>query len=150
MDERQCVLLKRYYLGRRAHEAYREKLVESRVGANITEDELLMLDEIVSPLVTRGQSGHHIVTHNPNQFQVSEKSILPLRIRRLTHCQNILMPRVCRTKPRKSKPVEHKVDSSCRVGRTYADFYRSWKHQVFQLWRWTRLSGASAARSCSL
>ena len=32
------------------------------------------------------------------------------------------MPRVCRLKPRKTKPLEHKVDSACRIGRTYDDY----------------------------
>jgi IS30 family transposase len=97
-------------------------LVESRVGANITEDELLALDEIVSPLVMRGQSVHHIVAHNPDQFEVSEKSIYRYVAGGLLKARNMDMPRVCRIKPRKSKPVEHKVDSGCRIGRTYAEF----------------------------
>lgn len=121
-DEYQCALRKKYYLHRKAHEAYREMLVESRIGANITEDELLVLDEIVSPLVMRGQSVHHIVAHNPDQFEVSEKSIYRYVAGGLLKARNIDMPRVCRIKPRKSKPVEHKVDSGCRIGRTYAEF----------------------------
>jgi IS30 family transposase len=32
------------------------------------------------------------------------------------------MPRVCSLKPRARKPVEHKIDTKCRLGRTYADF----------------------------
>ena len=122
VEEGRCVLRKKYYLHRKAHEAYREMLVESRIGANITEDELLALDEIVSPLVMRGHSVHHIVTHNPDQFEVSEKSIYRYVSGGLLKARNIDMPRVCRIRPRKSKPVVHKVDSSCRIGRTYADF----------------------------
>lgn len=122
LEEQQCVLQKKYYLHRKAHEAYREMLVESRVGANLTEDQLLTLDEIVSPLIMRGQSIHHIITHNPNQFEVSEKSIYRYVSGGLFKARNIDMPRVCRTRPRKSKPVEHKVDSGCRIGRTYTDF----------------------------
>jgi IS30 family transposase len=34
------------------------------------------------------------------------------------------MPRVCRLKPRKTKPVEHKVDTGCRIGRTYPEFLK--------------------------
>lgn len=123
VDESQCVLRKKYYLHRKAHEAYRETLVESRIGVNITEAELLTLDEIVSPLVMRGQSVHHIVAHNPDQFEVSEKSIYRYVAGGMLKARNIDMPRVCRrTKPRKSKPIEHKVDSNCRIGRTYTDF----------------------------
>lgn len=121
-DEHQCVFRKKYYLHHKAHEAYREMLVESRVGANITQDELMVLDEIVSPLVMRGQSVHHIIAHNADQFQISEKSIYRYVAGGLLTARNIDMPRVCRIKPRKSKPVVHKVDSGCRIGRTYTEF----------------------------
>jgi len=122
LEERQCVLRKKYYLHKKAHEAYREMLVESRVGANITEDELLELDTWVSPLVLRGQSIHHIATHNADRLAVSEKSIYRYVAGGLLKARNIDMPRVCRLKPRKTKPVEHKVDSACRVGRTYTAY----------------------------
>jgi len=122
LDEYQCVLRKKYYINRKAHEAYRETLIESRVGANITEGELIALDEMVSPLIMRGQSVHHIVTSNPDHFNVSEKSIYRYVDGGLLTARNIDMPRVCRMKPRKTKPVVHKVDSSCRIGRTYADY----------------------------
>jgi len=121
-EERQCVLRKKYYLHGKAHEAYREMLVETRVGANITEDELLCLDEFVSPLIRRGQSIHHIVTHNADRLEVSEKSIYRYVDGGLLKARNIDMPRVCRLKPRKAKPVQLKIDSGCRIGRTYADF----------------------------
>jgi len=120
--ERQCTLRKKYYLYSKAHEAYRELLVESRSGANITEDELLVLDAFVSPLIMRGQSVCHIVSNNPDQFNVSEKSIYRYVDGGLLKARNIDMPRICRLKPRKSKPVQHKVDRTCRIGRTYADF----------------------------
>jgi IS30 family transposase len=122
VEESQCVLHKKYYLPRKAHEAYRELLVESRAGANITEDELLALDGFVSPLIMRGQSVHHIVANNPDQFGVSEKSIYRYVDGGLLKARNIDMPRVPRMKPRKSKPVEHKIDTKCRIGRSFPDF----------------------------
>ena len=114
--------MKKYYIHKKAHEAYREMLSEARIGANITEDELQALDEFVSPLIMRGQSVHHIVSNNPDQFNVSVKSIYRYVDGGLLKARNIDMPRVCRIKPRKTKPVEHKVDKTCRIGRTYADF----------------------------
>ena len=121
-EEYQCPLSKKFYLNKDAQDAYREKLVNSRTGANITEAELLALDKIVTPLIQQGQSVHHIVTNNPDQFEVSEKTIYRYVDGCLLTARNIDMPRVCRLKPRRSKPVEHKVDRNCRVGRTYADF----------------------------
>ncbi len=122
LDERRCVLKKRYYLHKTAHEAYREMLVESRKGVNITQDELLELDEFVSPLLKRGQSIHHIFANNPDEFELSEKSVYRYVAGGLLKADNLDMPKVVRLRPRKSKPVVHKVDSGCRIGRTYADF----------------------------
>lgn len=120
--EHLCTLKKQYYLHRPAHIAYREKLVDSRVGANISEEELLRLDQFISPLIQKGQSVHHIVVRNPDEFTCSEKTIYRYVNSCLLSARNIDMPRVCRLKPRKSKPIQHKVDQRCRVGRSYEDF----------------------------
>jgi len=122
IEESKCVMRKKYYFYKQAHEAYRETLVESRVGANITEDELLYLDELVSPLVMRGQSVHHVSVNNCDQLTVSEKTLYRYIDGGLLKARNIDMPRVCRLKPRKTKPVVHKIDSGCRIGRSYTDY----------------------------
>jgi len=124
MEERKCPLGKKYYLHKKAHEAYRENLVESRTGVNISEDELLALDNLVSPLLKKGQSVHHIATHNADSLTVSEKSVYRYVDGGLLKAKNLDLPRVCRIKPRNTKPVEHKVDKSCRIGRTYDDFLK--------------------------
>jgi len=122
LEEQRCTLHRRYYIHKKAHEAYREMLAESRTGANISEGELRSLDNFVSPLIRRGQSVHHIVANNPDQFNVSEKTIYRYVDGNLLTAKNIDMPRVVRIRPRKTKPVEHKVDKSCRIGRTYPEF----------------------------
>ena len=121
-DEPVCVLRKRYYLHNPAQNNYRDILVDSREGANITEGELLALDALVSPLVKGGQSVHHVLTNNPDLFNVNEKTVYRYIAGGLLRAKNGDMPRVCMLKPRSRKPVEHKIDSKCRIGRTYADF----------------------------
>ena len=121
-DDPTCPLKRNYYLRRQAHKDYREILVESRVGANITEDELLAMDNLVSPLLLKGQSIHHIVSNNQDQFTISEKSVYRYVDGCLFKARNIDMPLKPRLKLRKKKPVEHKIDKACRIGRTYEDF----------------------------
>jgi IS30 family transposase len=132
IEESKCVMRKKYYFHKHAYEAYRETLVESRVGANISEDELLYLDELVSPLIMRGQSVHHISVHNADKMTVSEKTLYRYIDGGLLKARNIDMPRVVRIKPRNSKPVEHKVDSGCRIGRSYADYLSFLEKQQVQ------------------
>ncbi len=121
-QESRCVLRKQYYLHRLAHRQYRDVLVQTRSGANITEDERLDLDTLLSPLVKNGQSIHHILANNPDRFSLHEKTIYRYVASGLLHAKNGDMPRVCMLKPRARKSLEHKVDSQCRIGRTYADY----------------------------
>lgn len=121
-EEPRCVLHKRYYLHNPAQKNYRDLLVGAREGANITEDELCALDTLVSPLVRQGQSIHHILTNHPDRFVLHEKTVYRYIAGGLLRAKNGDMPRICSLKPRARKPVEHKIDTKCRIGRTYADF----------------------------
>ena len=120
--ERECVLRKRFYLHALAHANYCETLSSVREGASISEGELRNLDALVSPLVSRGQSVHHILANNPNHLTVHEKTLYRYIAGGLLQAKNGDMPRICSLKPRRRKPVEHKVDPACRIGRAYADF----------------------------
>lgn len=122
--EHVCTLRKRYYLHEAAQTGYKKLLKESRIGVNISEEELLRLDGFISPLIHNGQSIHHIVASNPDEFTCSEKTIYRYVNGCLLSARNMDMPRVCRLKPRKSKPKEHKVDKQCRIGRSYDDFLK--------------------------
>jgi len=121
-DEPRCVLRKQYYLNRPAHRQYRDVLVQTRRGANVTEDELLALDALLSPLIKKGQSIHHVLANNPDRFDLHEKTVYRYVAGGLLAAKNGDMPRVCMLKPRSRKPVQHKVDKKCRIGRTLIDF----------------------------
>lgn len=123
-DGPRCVLRKKHYLHGAAHRAYRETLAKSREGASITEAELAGMNALLSPLVRgKGQSVHHAIANNPDSFTVNEKTVYRyVADGLLPGVKNGDMPRVCMLRPRRKKSVEHKVDTKCRLGRTYADF----------------------------
>jgi len=121
-EEYRCVLQKRYYIAKKAEEQYRDTLVESRTGANITEAELLALDELVTPLIRKGQSIHHIMASNPDSFSICEKTLYRYIKARMIAARNFDMPRIIRMRPRKQKSLTHKIDKKCKIGRTYSDF----------------------------
>ena len=119
-----CVLRKRYYHHNLAHKNYRETLVSSREGANISEAALGVITQILGPLVKNGQSVHHVMTHNPDSFTINEKTVYRyINAGLLSSPKRGDMPRSCMIKPRKGKkPLEHKVDPKCRLGRNYQDY----------------------------
>lgn len=110
------------YVPKEAQKEYKQTLVSSREGVNITEEELRKLDEFVSPLIQKGQAINHIFANNPNEFPICQKSLYTYINKGLLQARNIDMPKVCRIRPRKKKSRERKVDQKCRVERTYEDF----------------------------
>ncbi len=123
-DEPRCVLRKKDYHHAAAQKNYRDLLVESRTGANVSEEELLRFDRTLHELTAQGQSVHAVMANNPGLFSVCEKTVYRYIAGGLLTTKNGDLPRKMSLKPRKGKSVEHKVDSRCRLGRTYADYTR--------------------------
>lgn len=123
-DESRCVLRKKYYIHGVAEKQYLQILAESRSGANLSENELHYMNKLFSPLIRRGQSVHHILANNQDRFTVNEKTIYRYISDGLLSVKNGDMPRICKLKPRRKKSIEHKVDTKCRIGRTYKDYQK--------------------------
>ena len=121
-ERNSCTLEKSFYKAVYAHKEYEMLRSESRTGYNITEAELAQLDAVVSPLLRKGQSIHHIAVNHQNEVMCCEKSLYNYVNDGLLSARNIDMPRKVRLRPRKGKKNEIKVDKKCRIGRTFQDF----------------------------
>lgn len=119
---RNCTLQKSLYSADAAQKEYEVCRFESRSGITLDQDEILRLDKIISPLIQRGQSIHHICSNNRDAIMHSEKSIYNYIDYNLFSARNIDLPRKVVYRPRKKKISNFKVDKSCRIGRTYQDF----------------------------
>ena len=69
-ERNKCRLEKRIYSARSAYDEYRELLVETRCGVSVSEDDVFMINSIVSPLVRQGQSIHHICEVNKDAIML--------------------------------------------------------------------------------
>lgn len=116
-----CSLEKSFYFASKADEKYREVLTGSRNGISYTEEEIKMLDTLISPLIKQGQSPHHIYTTNRDSIMVSERTIYNLIDASVIAARNVDLPRRVRFKPRKKKK-HFKVDKACRISRDYVCF----------------------------
>jgi len=119
---KKCTLQKSFYSAATAQKEYEVQLIESRSGIITTEEEILRLNKIISPLILRGQSIHHICSNNRDVIMHSEKSIYNYIDFNLFSARNIDLPRKVVYRPRKKSTNNFKVDKSCRIGRTYEDF----------------------------
>lgn len=119
---RSCTLQKSFYVAADAQKEYELIRSESRSGITVDEDEILRLDEIISPLIRKGQSLHHICSNNRDVIMCCEKTVYNYVDYNLFSARNIDLPRKVRYRPRKKAAGRFKVDKSCRIGRTFEDF----------------------------
>ncbi len=114
-----CRLTKYYYRALPSYNQYKDTLSSSRQGYNLSDEKLVKLDNLVSPLLKNGQTLAHICK---TQDVGCSKSTLYNYIDKnyLSVC-NLDLPRRVRYPKRKSKRTPPK-DTSIRKGRTYEDF----------------------------
>lgn len=126
--KKNCTLEKRFYRAMDAQKEYELTLSESRSGFAVSETELEHLDSVVTPLLRKGQSVHHICQNHADAIMCSEKTLYSYIDNNLLSARNIDLPRKVRLRPRKSKSVGLKVDKSCRIGRTWKDYCSYLEH----------------------
>lgn len=119
---RKCTLAKFIYSAKAAQEEYDSLLVESRVGIECSLEEVKRLDDIIKPLVNKGQSVHHILVNNKDTIMVSEKTIYKYIEIGALSVKNIDLPRKVRYRPRRKIKMGYKVDKKCLDGRRYDDY----------------------------
>ena len=121
-SRRFCTLEKRTYNAESAQDEYTTVLSESRLGAAVSDGDVSRLDAIISPLLIKGQSLHHIYLNHRDELMVSERTLYKYVDAGLFKARNIDMPRTIRMSPRRKKPDTIKIDTKCREGRTRRDY----------------------------
>lgn len=117
-----CSLEKHIYQAAYAQREYELVKSESRAGFALSPRELKQMDDIVSPLLIKGQSLHHIAVHHADELMKSERTLYAYINNGLFTARNLDMPRTVRMRPRKNVSKNLKVDKACREGRDFSCF----------------------------
>ena len=116
-----CRLRKHFYYADFAQQEYEAVRSESRQGIAVTPEELRRIDMIISPLLKRGQSIHHICVSHADEIMLSERTIYSYIDAGLLSAGNLDLPRKVRYR-RRVKKKTIRLDKRCHKGRTYQDF----------------------------
>lgn len=119
---KKCCFTKYFYKASSADRLYKDKLIESRQGINLSEKELLALDELIKPLIMQGQSPYLIFENNKTDIPVSPRTIYRYIQLNALSVKNIDLSRKVRYKPRKCIKELKLIDKGIYIGRTYEDF----------------------------
>ena len=125
-DEKNCGNPKLIYKASKAQKAYEKTLSESRKGINMTPEELQELNELISPLILKGQPLSHIFAVHADEIPVCRRTLYNYLDQRIFQARNIDLPRRVRYKKRnkRSEPQGRKIEQVYRSKRTYKDFER--------------------------
>ena len=108
-DLPRCTLEKFYYDPIYAQNEYRQLLIESREGFNISADELRVIDDHITPLILNGQSVYHATLACCNELTVSSRSVYRLIDKSALKARNIDLPRKCKLSRAKAKSQSIKL-----------------------------------------
>lgn len=120
---RSCMFDKYLYNADFADREYRDMLRESRQGIDLTKDELIALDELISPLINKGQPLSHILKEHAENIPVSERTLYNYIGKNYLTVRNIDMRRTVRYKKRK-RTQDVKVSPLKKVNHHYKDFLK--------------------------
>jgi len=115
-----CRLDKYLYRATTSNKEYKTILIESRNGINISEEDLKLMDSIVSPLILQGQTPYQILENHP-EIKCTEKTIYNYIASGALSVKNLDLPRKVKYKPRKAHSNTIN-DTGIFEGRTYKDF----------------------------
>lgn len=121
-NPRTCGYDKMYYHAKHADDVYHDTMITTRLGINLTPDELEDLDELVSPLLLKGQSIAHIFANHRYEIKCSRRTLYNYINSGALTARNIDLPRKVRYKPRKRQRPTIKENQTYRIGRTYKEF----------------------------
>ena len=124
--KQRCRESKKYYHAKQAHKAYEEMLTKSRSGINMTPEELKELNDLISPLILKGQPLSHIFAVHADEIPVCRRTLYNYLDQRVFQARNIDLPRRVRYKKRKkaTTPRKRDIEQVYRNRRTYKDFER--------------------------
>lgn len=120
-----CFLEHYIYDAKKAQRTYEKTLSKSREGINMTPDELQELNDLISPLILKGQPLSHIFAVHADEIPVCRRTLYNYLDQRVFQARNIDLPRRVRYKKRKKRtePTKRKhMEQTYRNKRTYVNF----------------------------
>ena len=117
-----CLFDKYLYNADYVHKEYLQKLHDSRKGIDLTRDELLALDELVSPLIKKGQPLVHIMQEHGAEIPCSIRTLYNYMDAGLLTARNIDMKRTVRYRKRRHYTQQPKSSYREKKWHDYNDY----------------------------
>lgn len=122
-----CKKTKYYYNARHADAAVKRRRSDSRSGPQASEEDMEIINQILKPLVNKGQPLTHIYAEHENEFPVSLRTLYSYIDAGMLSVRNIDLRRKTGYKPRKKEtaPLLGFQNQEYRQCRSYEDYCKA-------------------------
>lgn len=119
-----CLFDKYLYNADYAYKEYLEILHDSRKGIDMTRDELAALDELVSPLIKKGQPQVHIMQEHGEEIPCGIRTLYNYIDAGYLTARNIDMKRTVRYRKRRRVIQQPQISNKKKEGHHYEDYLK--------------------------
>jgi IS30 family transposase len=110
------------YYARKANDSYKELISNCRQGVNLTEEEIYKVNEIITPLLKKGQTTNHLYINHPEVLNFSKASFYNYINQGIFEFGPLDFPRIVKYKKRKKNNRRTRQEREILIGRKYEDF----------------------------
>ena len=121
-SEKSCQRNHAYYTAHRAHARYLNDLSSARSGLRTSAEKLLEINNLIAPLLQKGQSLNHIFATHADKIGLSERTIYNYIDCNAFEVKNLDLPKKVLYRQRRHQKVLTKFEYQYRRGRTIEDF----------------------------
>ena len=111
------------YYARKADDSYKEIKSESRKGINLTPEEVYEINNVLTPLIKKGQTINHLYINHPDILAFSKPSFYNYVNNGVFEFGPLDFPRIVKYKKRKNNPNRRtRKEREILINRKYSDF----------------------------
>ena len=118
-----CRKIRWTYYARKADDSYKEVKSEARKGINLTPEEVYEINNVLTPLVKKGQTINHLYINHPDILDFSKPSFYNYVNNGVFEFGPLDFPRIVKYKKRKNNPNRRtSKEREILINRKYSDF----------------------------
>ena len=118
-----CRKIRWTYYAREAQKTYNELIKSCRQGINLNYDEIYKINEIIYPLIKKGQTINHLYINHPDILDFSKSSFYKYVNNGVFEFGPLDFPRIVKYKKRKNNPNRRtRKEREILINRKYSDF----------------------------
>lgn len=112
------------YYARKADDSYKELITNCRQGISLTNEEIYNINQVITPLIKKGQTTNHLYINHPEVLDFSKSSFYRYINDGVFEFKPLDFPRIVKYKKRKNKKRRTRQEREILTNRRYEDFIK--------------------------